>query len=566
MLSKKKLKKEEQKELESFISKKHLELNILSLAQLFKNITEFYIPVRLDNRGRVYCNSDYLNYKSSELAKALLLFSKNEKVNKTDLMAISFLKIFGANCFGLEKLSFQERINWVNENEVEILKFMDGYLISKAKKKYLFIAFCFEYLKYTNSLKNDNTYFMTNLPIQLDATCNGYQHLALLIGDTDLAKELNLSPSTFNDSPKDFYAYIALKLKEDFKLILNEMKKNPHHPEIKNLENYKRLNELDIDRNLIKSPIMVKPYNASIYQRTNYIKEKFTIINNDIKGLESTAIIPSIKDYNYETESEIEIEREKKIDSNKSNLDSILENIQCNPDETDLKFIYKNNPKLILYGFDFFILSKAIDKIIYTEYPKLKVFNLYLKEVATVCYNLNISIPWLLPHGLKISQYYMHIEAIRVKPFKLKTSSFILKITNKNKINKEKQIRALMPNFIHSLDATSLFKLVKLFFSFNNTNFYSVHDCFAVTCNNVDMLFDLLKAVYINIYLDNSYLRKFDEGVINNIKSHFGESVFDPKTRNIKIDNVEIQYPDINNVISGKILKTDIAKSKAGLN
>ena len=41
---------------------------------------EFYIPTRIDNRGRLYANTDYLNYQSSELAKSLLLFSEGEKI------------------------------------------------------------------------------------------------------------------------------------------------------------------------------------------------------------------------------------------------------------------------------------------------------------------------------------------------------------------------------------------------------------------------------------------------------------------------------------------------------
>jgi DNA-directed RNA polymerase len=63
----------------------------------------------------------------------------------------------------------------------------------KAEKKLLFIAFCFQYNRFLESLDNDKEYFETNLPIQLDATCNGYQHLALLSLDHDLAKELNLT-------------------------------------------------------------------------------------------------------------------------------------------------------------------------------------------------------------------------------------------------------------------------------------------------------------------------------------------------------------------------------------
>ena len=67
----------ERQTLDSFLSRKQLEMNILGLSLLFKNIPEFYIPVRIDNRGRVYCMGEYLHYQGIELAKSLLLLKVN---------------------------------------------------------------------------------------------------------------------------------------------------------------------------------------------------------------------------------------------------------------------------------------------------------------------------------------------------------------------------------------------------------------------------------------------------------------------------------------------------------
>lgn len=52
----------EKKSLYSFLSKKYLEMNILGLVDIFKYLVEFFILVRIDNRGRLYCMVDYLNY------------------------------------------------------------------------------------------------------------------------------------------------------------------------------------------------------------------------------------------------------------------------------------------------------------------------------------------------------------------------------------------------------------------------------------------------------------------------------------------------------------------------
>jgi DNA-directed RNA polymerase len=54
--------------------------------------------------------------------------------------------------------------------------------------------------------------FKTYLPIQLDATCNGFQHMALLSNETILFKELNLVKPKVQDEPKHFYNFLFHKL------------------------------------------------------------------------------------------------------------------------------------------------------------------------------------------------------------------------------------------------------------------------------------------------------------------------------------------------------------------
>jgi DNA-directed RNA polymerase len=112
-----------------------------------------------------------------------------------------------------------------------------------------------------------------------------------------------------------------------------------------------------------------------------------------------------------------------------------------------------------------------------------------------------------------------------------------------------------MPNLIHSMDASSLALLTNFLFDSDSNfkNFYSIHDCFAVTANNISKLIDFIKLVYINIYSDNQYIKKFDQGIVESIKLQFGNEAFDDINKKIKINSMELDYPDVNEVISGKI-------------
>ena len=90
-----------------------------------------------------------------------------------------------------------------------ILDFKNNDIINKSENKTCFLSFCFEFKRFMEFMKDNETReFYTYLPIQLDATCNGYQHLSLLTRKSNLFNKLNLSTSTHDDDPDDFYTFI----------------------------------------------------------------------------------------------------------------------------------------------------------------------------------------------------------------------------------------------------------------------------------------------------------------------------------------------------------------------
>ena len=97
-----------------------------------------------------------------------------------------------------------------------------------------------------------------------------------------------------------------------------------------------------------------------------------------------------------------------------------------------------------------------------------------------------------------------HVKQIR--PFKNNKTALSLTITDKIKMDTRKQKTAFMPNLIHSLDSSALFLLYNSFYNYINmqssvddkiVNFYSVHDCYSVSCKYVETLITVLKTIYI---------------------------------------------------------------------
>ena len=58
-----------------------------------------------------------------------------------------------------------------------------------------------------------------------------------------------------------------------------------------------------------------------------------------------------------------------------------------------------------------------------------------------------------------------------------------------------------------------------------NPQFFSIQDCFGTTSEKVSSLIYLLTSIYTMLYIDQAYLRKFDAGIIENIKASYGDSI-----------------------------------------
>ena len=109
-------------------------------------------------------------------------------------------------------------------------------------------------------------------------------------------------------------------------------------------------------------------------------------------------------------------------------------------------------------------------------------------------------IPWVIPSGAIISQSYLDNKTLKIKPFGFIDSRYNFKTIIKDRFDLVKQSNALMPNLIHSLDASSIALLYERLSENNTYNLFTIHDCFHVTTDKVELLINLLKAVYVKIY------------------------------------------------------------------
>ena len=175
-------------------SKYNLYSNIITIASLYRD-KEFYLPVFVDFRGRVYPLSNYISYQAGDLGRSLLLFADcyAEKLNKT---GIECLNIYLANLAGYDKLPWNDRLFKVDEI---INEYVESSKISKNNIKYVEdnldkISEPFQFISIMVaklSTLNNPEQAISN-PILFDASCSGIQHIASLTLEKELAKNVNV--------------------------------------------------------------------------------------------------------------------------------------------------------------------------------------------------------------------------------------------------------------------------------------------------------------------------------------------------------------------------------------
>lgn len=186
------------------VSKRMAVASKLHLAEKMSEYEQFHFVHALDWRGRAYPVSSMLNPQGDDLAKSLLMFREGKPLGES---GATWLAVHGANCYGIDKVPFSDRVKWVLEHREQILESAfnptEGTLFwAQADSPYMFLAFCFEWAGYIMQ----GEAFVSHIPVSWDGTCNGLQNFSAMLRDEVGGAAVNLVPS---DKPSDVYRAVA---------------------------------------------------------------------------------------------------------------------------------------------------------------------------------------------------------------------------------------------------------------------------------------------------------------------------------------------------------------------
>jgi DNA-directed RNA polymerase len=237
------------------ISKRLMVKATMQVAKEYSSYKAIYFPHNLDSRGRAYPLSAFLQPQGPDWCKALLEFSNGESI-ATEQDAC-WLAIAGANAYGNDKVSLQDRVNWVQDNEEDLIfpianDWRSDLRWTQASEPFQFLRFCLEWKAFCEH----GFGYVSHMVVPVDATCSGLQHYSAMLRDEVGGRSVNLVPRL---SRQDIYQDVADRAIESLMALST--------PEAANVV------RLGIGRKEVKRQVMVVPYSGTFSSCMSYTRE-----------------------------------------------------------------------------------------------------------------------------------------------------------------------------------------------------------------------------------------------------------------------------------------------------
>lgn len=416
----------------------------LNIAQQFVKYEAIYFPHMLDFRARKYPIANYLNPQGNELARGLLEFAEGMAVE--DDSTAGWIAIQVANSYGIDKEHYEDRIAWVEERKdlwlriaedpVSNLEWADPDVVDKPFQTLAAILDWVGYLK-------EGYGYISHLPIMVDGTCNGIQHLSALTRDEEAGYYVNLIPG---DKPRDIYKYVADKQG----ILLEKLCEEGNEQ----ASRWLAIVGGDVPRSATKRQVMVLPYGGT--------RESFFGYTRD--WLDEFDPIP---DYVAELD-----------------------------DESKKAWFQERTKMVTLFALH---LWDTVNKVVSGG---MKVME-WLKKCAKAAAIDNQPIYWVTPTGFVVRHFYGENRSY-ISELKLEGRRVVVKRNERTaKLSVKEQLQGIAPNFIHSLDASALTKCLQLAREASIKSFASIHDAYGTHAANMWPLYRILREAFVWVHEQN---------------------------------------------------------------
>lgn len=243
-------------------------VDYLAVARELRDEPVFYYPHVQDFRHRIYpVPVRGPHPQGDDLAKSLIHFAEGKPLGETGEF---WLRVHAANCAGKDKLTLQERVQWTFTFAREIAGSASDPLhftwwVDTAEP-WQFLASCHE-LQMVSTLQTSPETFVSHLPIALDGSCNGIQHLSAMGLDPIGAEATNLK----NGPRQDIYTMVADRVRARVAR------------DVANGVEAAAAWLVGVDRKTVKRAVMTTPYGVTVRGIRDQLLADELVPNNDGK-------------------------------------------------------------------------------------------------------------------------------------------------------------------------------------------------------------------------------------------------------------------------------------------
>lgn len=443
----------------------------LQLAERYLQYEAIYFPYQLDFRGRIYA-VPYLNPQGPDYQKALIEFAEGKPLGPEGW---KWLAIHGANLAGYDKVSLEDRVNWVLDNEDEILACAADPFGNRGwcteiggveiDNPWQFLAFCYEW----NGFTTEGEEWVSHIPVAMDGSCSGIQHFSAMLRDEVGGAAVNLVPASL---PADVYALVAdrvvERVKKEAKVGTQDSLKHNSEGHAYVVEGTRTLAQqwlkFGIDRKVTKRSVMTLAYGSKQYGFKEQLME-------DIIGPAKQAATSP----------------EGVIDT------------EAFPFSGD-GFRAANYMAACIW--------EAVNKVLVKAGEAMK----WLQGAAQLAAQEGLPVRWTTPVGFPVMQAYPELKTRRIDT-SLNGRLCLVMYEEKETLDKRKQSQGISPNFVHSCDAAHLMLTVVRASQEGITNFSMIHDSFGTTAGDADKMFHIVREAFVEMYTEVAVLEDFRDEI-----------------------------------------------------
>lgn len=449
--------------------------NVIEQATRFVKYERIWFPHNVDFRGRVYAIPSF-SPQGTDVAKGLLQLADPSPMGDTGEY---WLRMHLANTAGFDKEPMDVRQQWTKDNEGLILDTADNPLdnlwwATDSDSPFCFLAACIEYAQWKRS--DNPKEYRCGVVVAFDGTCSGIQHFSAMLKDEVGGAAVNLVPAP---KPSDIYRIVAdkvnLVLNKDLEFGSDDIVTMEADEETGELTERIQYGEKSaarwwlaakVTRQVTKRSVMTLPYGS----------KKFGFADQLLEDI----IRPRI-------------ER-----------------------QGEAAFPAPSAAARYLAG----LIWDALGTTVVAAVGAMA----WLQKAAGALASQNMGAHWVTPAGFPVWQEYRVRKTTRVDTIicgSIRMRMDIQKGEHKDEmdeshtLDKLKQVSAISPNFVHSMDGSHLMLTALKGYSEGVEHFAMIHDSYGTCPGNAGVLFKVVRETFVETYEHRDVMLEFKTGFEN---------------------------------------------------